>query len=62
MVEDKKSIQLKDLTPVSHGLAGPGEEARGEPRPGSLGQGRLGMGETIPGDFLSVPPPPRAMS
>lgn len=30
MVEDKKSIQLKDLTSVSHGLAGLGEETKGE--------------------------------
>lgn len=30
VVEDKESIQLKDLTSVSYGLAGLGEEAKGE--------------------------------
>lgn len=39
VVEDKKSIQLKDLTSVSHDLAGPGEEARGEAPSGPQGQG-----------------------
>lgn len=39
VVEDKKSIQLKDLTSVSHDLAGPGEESGGEVPPSPQGQG-----------------------
>lgn len=46
VVEDKKSIQLKDLTSVSHGLAGPG----------FVGQGSLEMWETRSRDYLSTHP------
>lgn len=40
VVEDKESIQLGDLTSVSHGLTGPGEEAKGEDHVQPPGQPR----------------------
>lgn len=39
VVEDKKPIQLKDLTSVSHSVAGPGEEEGESPLHSPQGQG-----------------------
>lgn len=53
VVEDKKSIQLKDLASVSHGLAGLGEEAKGQ---GLWEKAACERGRQAPGTFFQATP------